>query len=58
MHFHFIQQLVEDGEVELKYFPTQNQSTNIFTKSLSLDKFVKFKNKLGVVSRMAIKRGC
>jgi hypothetical protein len=58
VHCHFNQQLVEDGEVELKYCPTPDQIVDIHNMSLGPDKFVKFRDKLGVVSRMSIKVGC
>jgi hypothetical protein len=55
---HFIIQIVEDDEVELQYCTTQEQTVDIFTKPLGPNKFVKFRNKLGVLSKMTIKRGC
>jgi hypothetical protein len=58
VHCHFIRQLVEDDEVELQYCTTQEQTADIFTKPLGPDKFVKFRDKLGVFSRMTIKGGC
>ena len=38
---HFIKQLVEDGYIELQYCLTKDQTTNIFTKSLGAEKYVK-----------------
>jgi hypothetical protein len=62
VHCHFMQQLVEDGEVELKYCPTHDRIIDIFTKSLDPNKLEKFKDKLDMVSkmtiRMTIKRRC
>jgi hypothetical protein len=58
IHCHFIRQLVEDGSIELQYCPIEDQTTNIFTKSLGPEKYVKFWDKLGVVSRLTIKGGC
>jgi hypothetical protein len=55
IHRRFIRQLVEDGSIELQYCPTKDQTTNIFTKSSGLDKYVNFQDKLGVVSRLTIK---
>jgi hypothetical protein len=57
-HCHFIRQLVEDGTIELQYCPTEDQTADIFTKSLGPEKHVKFRKKLGVVSRLTIKGGC
>ena len=38
----------------LLYPPTKDQTANNLTMSLSLDKFVKIQNKLGIVSRLTI----
>jgi hypothetical protein len=57
-HYHFIKQLVEYGTIELQYCPTEDQTTDIFTKSLGPKKNVKFRKKLGAVSRLTIKGGC
>eukprot|EP00253_Pinus_taeda_P023816 PITA_23816 len=56
-HCHFIQQLVEDGTLILQYVPIEDQNAYILTKSLSPDKFVKFRGQLGVVKRITIKGG-
>jgi hypothetical protein len=58
VHCHFIRQLVEDGSIKLQYCPTEDQTADILTKSLGLEKYVKFWDKLGVVSRLTIKGGC
>jgi hypothetical protein len=58
IQFHFIKQLKEDGSIVLQYRPTKVQTANIFTKSLGPQKYVKFQDKLSVVSRLAIKGGC
>lgn len=58
IHCHFIRQLVEDGCIELHYSPIEDQTVDIFTKTLSPKKHVKFKDKLGVVGRLTIKGGC
>lgn len=57
LHCHFIKQHVEDGSVMLQYCPIEDQPIGILTKSSSPNKFVKFWDKLGVVSRMTIKGG-
>ena len=54
LHCHFIIQLVDDGSIELQYCPTKDQTADIFTKSLGLDKHVKFRDKLGIVSKLTI----
>jgi hypothetical protein len=58
VHCHSIQKLVEDGEAKLKYCPTQNQTADNITKSLGPNKFVKFSDKLGLVSKMTSKGRC
>ncbi|KAA0040718.1 integrase [Cucumis melo var. makuwa] len=46
--YHFIRELVKDGEVIVKYCKTQDRVADIFTKALKFDLFVKFRGKLGV----------
>ena len=48
VRFHFLRDLTKDGEVELVYYGTQDQVTNLMTKPLKLDAFQKLKEKLGV----------
>jgi len=55
LHCHYIRQLVEDGSIQLLYVPTSEQPTDIFTKPLGPDKFVKLKGSIGVVNRLNIK---
>ena len=58
IHCHFIRKLVEDGSIELQYCPTEDQTADILIKALGHEKYVKFWDKLGVVSRLTIKGGC
>jgi hypothetical protein len=58
VHFHFIIKLVEDGSIETQYCPIEDQKVDILTKSLGPEKYVKFQDKLGLVSRLSIKGGC
>ena len=58
VHCHFIKQLVEDGSIGLQYCPTEDRTSNILTKALGPEKYVKFQDKLGLVSRLSIKGGC
>ena len=44
---HFIRKLVADGRIELKFFGTNEQTPDIFTKSLSQAKHKFFVSKLG-----------
>eukprot|EP00253_Pinus_taeda_P005139 PITA_05139 len=49
-HCHYIRQLLEDGSIQLLYVPTKDQPTDILTKPLGPDKFVKFSGSLGIVN--------
>ena len=46
--FHFLRDLVRDGEVELLHCGTQEQIADIMTKPLKLDAFLKLRTMLGV----------
>ncbi|KAK0608154.1 hypothetical protein LWI29_026328 [Acer saccharum] len=46
--YHYIRDLVKDGEVVVKHCKTQHQIADIFTKALKTETFVKLKEKLGV----------
>ena len=46
---HFIRELVDKGSIKVEYCSSQEQVADLFTKSLSLDKFIYFRDKLGVV---------
>eukprot|EP00253_Pinus_taeda_P004464 PITA_04464 len=56
-HCHYIRQLVEEGFVQLRYVPTTKKPSDIFTKPLGPDKFVKLRVSIGVVNRLSIKGG-
>jgi hypothetical protein len=58
IHCNFIQQLVEDGVVELKYRQAQDYTTEILTKSLGQDKFVKLRDKVAGFSLMLSNTTC
>jgi len=47
---HFIRERVERGEVELKYISTKDMLADIFTKQVPREAFVRFRQRLGVVS--------
>jgi hypothetical protein len=49
IHFHFIQQTITSGSIELVYIPTKNMTADIFTKSLPRVKFEKFRDNLNVM---------
>jgi hypothetical protein len=48
VHYHFVQELVLSGEVELQHVPTDRQVADIFTKALGLDKLRQFSGALGL----------
>lgn len=48
--YHFIRELVSNGEVHLKYCKSTDQLADIFTKSLAKDVFEFHRRNLGVVS--------
>lgn len=48
IRFHFIRDLVADGEIILKYCSTHDQLADVFTKSLPSEKHSKFTLQLGV----------
>ncbi|KAH9291933.1 hypothetical protein KI387_042879, partial [Taxus chinensis] len=51
IHHHYIRQLVDSGEISLHFCPSQEQSADVMTKPLGAFLFVKFRDKLGIVSR-------
>ncbi|XP_058004738.1 retrovirus-related Pol polyprotein from transposon RE1 isoform X1 [Hevea brasiliensis] len=46
---HFIRELVVEGSITIEHYNSQEQVADLFTKSLSFEKFVYFRDKLGVV---------
>ena len=44
VHCYFIRQLVEEDKIELQYCTTEEQTEDIFLKSLNPNKFVKFRD--------------
>ena len=47
--YHYIRDMVEKGVVNLQYVATEEQTADIFTKSLARTKFEHFRGKLGAV---------
>jgi hypothetical protein len=45
---HFIRKAIEEGEVELKFWRTEKQVADIFTKALPKEKFQQLREALGV----------
>ncbi|XP_057834392.1 secreted RxLR effector protein 161 [Cryptomeria japonica] len=48
-HYHFIRDMVQRGDIQLKYVSIDDQMADILTKALSRVKFMYFRDKLGVV---------
>jgi hypothetical protein len=46
---HFIQECVDNGDVELDYVPTGDQVADVFTKGLALAKHDKFTKGMGII---------
>lgn len=46
---HFIGELVESGSIEMSDCSTDEQLADVFTNPLSLEKFLNFRDNLGVV---------
>ncbi|RVW58020.1 Retrovirus-related Pol polyprotein from transposon RE1 [Vitis vinifera] len=46
--YHFIKEVISDGEVQLMYCKSEEQVADIFTKALPLEKLVHFRKLLGV----------
>jgi len=46
--FHFLRDLTKDGVIDLIFCRSENQLANVFTKSLKLASFLKFRKLLGV----------
>ncbi|KAI5321923.1 hypothetical protein L3X38_030995 [Prunus dulcis] len=48
--FHFIRDALQNGEIDLLYCKTEEQTADIFTKALARDRFEYLRRKLGVIS--------
>ena len=48
VQYHFLQQVVDDGEIHLEYLPTREQIVDILTKGLSREKHKVFVRKMGL----------
>ncbi|KAL5747588.1 hypothetical protein ACOSQ2_024885 [Xanthoceras sorbifolium] len=46
--YHYIRDLIKNGEIMVKHWKTQHQLADIFTKALKAEIFVSMKEKLGV----------
>lgn len=50
IRYHFIREIVEKGEIELKYVPTNWQVADVLTKALSREKHEQFIEGMGMLS--------
>jgi hypothetical protein len=50
VHHHFVRENVLAGEIKGDYISTDQQSTDIFTKPLSRQKFEQHRDRLGIIS--------
>ena len=48
LRHHFICEAVEDGKIQVKYIPMDDNVSDIFTKPLLRPKFTKFMESLGL----------
>jgi hypothetical protein len=59
IRYHFIQDWVQRGAVQLQYIPTDDQVADILTKALPRGKHVFFRDKMGLVRNTFLgKREC
>jgi hypothetical protein len=48
VRYHFLRQVVDDGEIHLEYLPTGEQIADVLTKGLSREKHEVFVRKMGL----------
>jgi hypothetical protein len=48
IHFHYIHEKVSDGEVTLHFVKTDQNPTDMFTKNLARDNFLRCRSHLGI----------
>ena len=59
VHYHFVQEKVLRGEIQLEQVKTDDQVADIFTKGLGGQKFEKFRKQLDMTSRLTLREsGC
>ena len=46
MRYHFVRNFIEDRTIKIKFVKSENNNSDIFTKNLSKELFVKHSNKL------------
>lgn len=47
---HFVREKVTNGDLEIRYVPTSDQTADVMTKALPKERFSFFKTKLNVIS--------
>ena len=55
IHMHYIQDLVHKGIIDLQFFPSTEQMTNIFTKTFTEQKFHSLGSRVGVKDTISYK---
>ncbi|XP_042448038.1 secreted RxLR effector protein 161-like [Zingiber officinale] len=58
VHYHFIREKVLQGEIEMRQISTDDQVADVFTKSLSTNKFKMFRYQLSTVQRVGVEGEC
>jgi hypothetical protein len=48
LQWHYVRERALDGDVELQYVPTEQQIADGLTKALPKDRFIAFRNALGI----------
>jgi hypothetical protein len=54
MRYHYVRDMVQKNVLSIQYVPTAGQTADIFTKLLSLKKFVYFRDKLSVAENASL----
>ena len=54
MRYHYVRDMVQKNVLSIQYVPTAEHTIDIFTKLLSLTKFVYFRDKLGVAENASL----
>ena len=54
MWYHYLRDMVKKGAIRLQYIPTDDKIADVFTKPLSMMKFVYFRDKLGMATNASL----
>jgi hypothetical protein len=52
LHYHFIQEKAQEGEIEVMYVHTIEQEANIFTKPLGRHRYITSRNLVSVLNHL------